>query len=194
MASRRFLLQVTALTLSLALTAFGGWAVHPYLPAPERAARPTAAVPETTEDLVARLETAPRSQKQDLHRREQEFSERMRIERAEIERQEASILSELKKREEDNQRRLANLGHRPYPGLASGPRRKPDGSGPGVPSTRPSSRAALRSRGDWSAGEPYCGAIPRCCSRLLFTDASVHPAGLLPLFIHPFLHRVNRNG
>jgi hypothetical protein len=131
-ARRRFLLRSAALGLCLTLTAFGGWAVRPYLPGPERPARPTDPAPETTEDLIARLEEL-RSQKRDLGRKESEFSQQVHSQKSEIDRQERVILSELKKREEDNQRRMANLGHRADPGLASGPRRKPDGSGPGVP-------------------------------------------------------------
>ena len=108
MVSRRFALRSLALGFCLALTAFGGWAVRPYLPGPPRPA--AEAAPESTEDLIARLEDL-RSQKREWDRRETEFRKEMWAQKAEIERQERVILSELKKREEENQHRLATLGH-----------------------------------------------------------------------------------
>jgi TolA-binding protein len=119
MASRRFLLRSAALASCLALAAVSGWAVRPYLPGPGRAAAPSAeSVPETTEDLIARLEEL-RSQKRELERKEREFSEQVRSQQSDIDRQAAAILSELKKRDKDNQRRLTNLGHRADPSLVS---------------------------------------------------------------------------
>ena len=118
MVTRRFVLRGIALGFCLALTAFGGWAIRPYLPGPSRPAAAAEAAPETTEELIARLEEL-RSQKRDLSRQEEEFAQQLRSQKGKIEYQEAKILSELKKREEENQRRLANLGHRTSPGLAS---------------------------------------------------------------------------
>ena len=104
MVTRRLALRSLALGFCLALTAFGGWAVRPYLPAPSRTAAEE--TPETTEGLITRLEDL-RSQKREWDRRREEMS----AQKAEIERQERVILAELKKREEENQRRLGNLGH-----------------------------------------------------------------------------------
>ena len=110
MVSRRFALRGIALGSCLALTAFGGWAVRPYLPGPSRPGPAAEQTPETTEELIARLEDL-RSQKREWDRRESEFRKEMWAQKAEIERQERALLGELKKREEENQRRLANLGH-----------------------------------------------------------------------------------
>ena len=109
MVTRRVALRSLALGSCLALTAFGGWAVRPYLPGPSR---PPAAErePETTEELIARLEEL-RSEKREWDRRETEFRKEMWAQKHEIERQERVVLAELKKREEENQQRLANLGH-----------------------------------------------------------------------------------
>jgi hypothetical protein len=124
--SRRFLLRTAAFGFCIAVTAVGGWAVRPYLPGPDRTARPAEPVPETTEALIARLEEL-RSRKRELGDREREFAQQVRNQRWEIERQEAAVLSELRKRDEENQRRLTSLGHRPDPALASAPRRRPEG-------------------------------------------------------------------
>ena len=118
MVTRRFLLRAAGFGLCLALTAFGGWAVRPYLPVPSGPGPAAAHAPETTEELIARLEEL-RTRKRDLTRQEREFSEQIRIQKAEIDRQEAGLVSELKKREEENQRRLANLGHRNSPAIAN---------------------------------------------------------------------------
>jgi TolA-binding protein len=119
-AIRRLLLRGAALLSCLALAAFGGWAVRPYLPGPERPAAQPTDRPETTEDLVARLEEL-RAQKRELGRKEREFSQQVRSQQAEIDQQEAVVLSELKKREEDNNRRMSNLGHRTYTSVVHRP-------------------------------------------------------------------------
>src|SRR5215203_529822 len=98
--SRRFALRGIALGFCLALTAFGGWAVRPYLPGPSRPAA-AEATPETTEELIARLESL-RSEKREWDRRESEFRQEMWAQKNEIERQERVLLAELKKREEEN--------------------------------------------------------------------------------------------
>ena len=113
MVSRRFALRSIALGSCLALTAFGGWALRPYLPAPSRPASAADQTPATTEELFARIEEL-RAQKRDLIRREREIADQ----KAELDRQETTLVSELRKLEEKNQWRLYNLGHRENPGLA----------------------------------------------------------------------------
>jgi hypothetical protein len=95
----------------LLLAAAGGWAVRPHLPAPDR---PAAESPPTTEHLIARLEDL-RAQRKELHRQEEEIRNR----RWEIGQEEQKVLSEIRKVEEENERRLISLGHRPHPALAS---------------------------------------------------------------------------
>jgi TolA-binding protein len=115
--SRRFALRGMVLGSCFALAAVGGWAVRPYLPGPDRPSAAPGPVSESTEALIARLDEL-RSQKEELRRKENEFAQQVRNQRWEIEQQEASLLAELKKREEANQRRLVNLGHRTPPALA----------------------------------------------------------------------------
>lgn len=113
MVSRRFVLRGMVLGFGFALTAVGGWAVRPYLPGPARPEPAAETTPETTEELFARIEEL-RAQKRDLIRQEREIA----VQKAEFDRQEATLVSELRKLEEKNQWRLYNLGHRENPGLA----------------------------------------------------------------------------
>ena len=109
MATRRILFRATCLLILLGLAAAGGWAVRPYLPGPGRAAD----APTTTEGLIDRLDGL-RAQKEELRQREKEIQAR----RAEIAQEEQALLSEIKKQDEENGRRLMHLGHR-NPAVAS---------------------------------------------------------------------------